>query len=128
MDEWFMLPNHNMSTFEVFLSFSFCFIFMFTKTIHPLLFTRKLFFVRFHSYTWRTFFVYALELFFFMSHDLYANPIHIQRFLFSFFPTHTRILYRSFFIYTRRSHTLSHGRDNTSISFTSLGYPSIILL
>jgi len=89
-----------------FFLFTFCFIFlyMFTKTIHCDPLWGKPFFVHLYFYTWQTFSVHALELFLFTSHGLYTNPIYIQRF-FLFFPTRTYGSHKSFFIYTRCSHT-----------------------
>ena len=97
--------NYNMSTFKVFLSFSFCFILMFTKTIHPLPFTRKLFFVHLHSYTWWTFSVYALELFFFMSTRSIYKPYSCSKISFFHFFPHTPVVYTKVSLYTLVTHT-----------------------
>ena len=63
---------------------------------------KKFFFVYLHSYTWQTFSVYALELSLFTSH---GQTLFTFKDLFRFSPTHTYGSYKSFFIYTRCSHT-----------------------
>ena len=107
--EWFRLPTtitcRPSRSFFLFLFVSFFYV---NKKlyIHCYLW-EKLFFVHPHSYTWRTFSVYTHI----KTLSLYVNTINIQilfmfkDLFFSFFPTQTNSLYKSFFIYTRRSHT-----------------------
>jgi len=95
-----------MSTFAVFLSFSFLFHFYIHKIRHLWSFMKKSFFVYLHSYTWQTFSVHVLELFLFTSHGLYTNPIYIQRF-FRFFqctPTvHTKVSLYTLVVHTHKN-------------------------
>jgi len=99
--------DHNMLNFEVFLSFSFCFIFLCLQKlyIHHYLW-EKLSFVHLHSYTRQTFSVYTRikNSFSLYQHGLYKNSIPVERFIFRF-STYTRGLYKNFFIYTHYSHT-----------------------
>ena len=76
------------------------------KTIHPLPSTRKTFLCTPTFLYMTNFFCIRIRTL-----SLYVNTVYIQTlfmfkdFFFSFFPTHTRSLYKSFFIYTRRLHT-----------------------
>ena len=63
----------------------------------------KPFFVHLYFYTWQTFSVHALELFS-LRHTVYIQTLFTFK-DFSFFPTHTYSSHKSFFIYTRCSHT-----------------------
>ena len=99
--------DHNMPTFKVFLSFSFCFIFLRLQKlyIHCYLW-EKLFFVHLHSYTRQTFSVYTRikKSFSLYQHGLYTNSIPVQRFLFSFFNIHSWF-YTKISLYTLIAHT-----------------------
>jgi len=119
--------DHNMPTFEVFLSLFFLFHFSyacFQKTIHLSLSMRKAFFsVHLRSYTRKKLFslyTHALKNFFSLyRHGLYKTSIPFQKFLFqytlvvytinSFIYTHcsyTRISFHTLFIYKNFFRTL----------------------
>jgi len=93
-----------MLTFEVFLSFSFLFHFYIHKTIHPWPSMRK-------TFLCTTTFLYMTN---FLCTRIRTLSLYITRSIyepysrskiFSFSPTHTCGSYKSFFIYTRCSHT-----------------------
>ena len=93
-----------MSTFEVFLSFSFSFHFNIHKTIHPWPSMRKTFLCISTFLYMTNFFCTRIRTLLFTSHGLYTNPIYIQRF-FHFFQHALMVHTKGFFIYTRCSHT-----------------------
>jgi len=98
-----MLPNYNMSTFDVFLSF-FLVSFLYSQNYTPMALYEENFslyiYILIHD---KTFSVHALELFFFMSHSLYTNPIHVRRFF--RFSQHTHVVHTKISLYTLVAHT-----------------------
>ena len=117
--------DHNMPTFEVFLSFSFCFIFYVCKNYTSIAIYEKSFslytYIPIHD---------TLSLYTHVSKtlSLYINTVYITTlFLFKdfffVFSTYTRGLYKNFFVYTHYSrtrisfHTLFTHTQNLSIHF-----------
>ena len=95
--------DHNMPTFEVFLSFPFCLFFIFTKlyTHGPLM--RKTFLcISTFLYMTNFFCTRIRTLSLYVTRSIY-EPYSCSK-IFSFFPTHTCGSYKSFFIYTHCSH------------------------
>jgi len=92
-----------MSTFEVFLSFSFV-SFLYSQNYTPLALYEENFslyiYILIHD---KTFSVHALELFLFTSHGLYTNPIYVQRFF--HFSQHTPMVHTKVSLYKFVAHT-----------------------
>ena len=95
-----------MSTFEVFLSFSFFFFvsFLYSQNYTPMAICEKTFLCTLSFLYMTNPFLYTHQNSFSLSHSLYTNTIHVWRF-FLFFPTYTCGSYKSLFIYTRCTHT-----------------------
>jgi len=96
-----------------FFLFPFGFIFKFTK-----IYTHCYLWESFSLYTYipihdEPFFIYTSELFFFMSHSLYTNPIHVQRF-FVFPNIHLWFIQKFLYIHS----LLTHTRISFHTSFT----------
>ena len=101
--------DHNMLTFEVFLSLFFLFQFSYACLqklyIHRYLW-ESFFSVHLHSYTRKAFSVYTRikNSFSLYQHGLYRNSIPVQRLLFHFFQ-HTLVVYTKISLYTLITHT-----------------------
>ena len=97
-----------MPTFEVFLSFPFCFIFFCSqKTIHPLLSMRKNFSLYTHIPIHDEPFLYThtLKLFLFTSTRSIYKPYSCSKISFFRFSQHTHVVYTKVSLYTLVAHT-----------------------
>ena len=98
-----MLPNYNMSTFEVFLSFSFLFHFYIHKTIHPWSSMRKTFLCT-PTFLYMTNFFYTRirTLSLYVTWSIYEPYLRSKIFHFS---QHTPMVYTKVSLYTLVAHT-----------------------
>ena len=99
--------DHNMLTFEVFLSFSFCFIFYVRKSYTSIvIYEKSFFFVHLHSYTRQTFSVYTRI----KTLCLYINTVYIttlflfKDFFFRFFNIHSWFIQKFLYIPSLLTH------------------------
>ena len=103
--------THHPATFKgshiLVIIFLFVSFFMFTKNYTSIAIYEKNFplytYIPIHDELFL--YTHALKLFLFTSTRFIYKPYSCSKISFSFFPTHTRSLYKTFFIYIRLSHT-----------------------
>ena len=99
--------DHNMPTFEVFLSFPFCFIFMFTKNYTSIAIYEK----NFSLYTYIPIhdelflYTHTLKFFLFTSTRSIYKPYSCSKISFFRFFQHTPVAYTKVSLYTLVAHT-----------------------